>query len=222
MSDIPKIYEAISAVMRDVGAVGKTEKNDTQRYKYRGIDAMYNALSPAMVKNHVCVLPKVLESTREERTTKNGSLLIYTILKMEYTFFTDDGSSVTAVVIGEAMDSSDKSTNKAMSAAFKYACFQTFCIPTEEMKDSEADSPEAMPKQDAMPKQETMPKQKTGGTIAGYPTREEMLEVIGDVFPAESDGEGRLFELNNLKCWEDATDQQVASTYDYAIKVMEK
>ena len=216
MSDIPKIYEAISAVMRDVGAVGKTEKNDTQRYKYRGIDAMYNALSPAMVKNHVCVLPKVLESTREERTTKNGSLLIYTILKMEYTFFTDDGSSVTAVVIGEAMDSSDKSTNKAMSAAFKYACFQTFCIPTEEMKDSEADSPEAMPKQ------ETMPKQKTGGTIPGYPTREDMLKVIKDVIPAKSDGEKRLFEMNNLNRWEDATDQQVASTYDYVIKVLKK
>ena len=39
------------------------------------------------------------------------------------------------------MDSGDKASNKAMSAAFKYACFQTFCIPTEEMQDPDAETP---------------------------------------------------------------------------------
>jgi len=144
-----KIYAAISAVMNDVGAVGKNDKNDFDKYKYRGIDAVMNALSPAMVKNHVFVIPQVLESTREERTSQKGGLMIYSVVKVKYTFFTDDGSNVEAVVIGEAMDRSDKSTNKAMSAAFKYACFQTFCIPTEEMVDSEKESPEVDPKQTA-------------------------------------------------------------------------
>lgn len=137
-----KIYEAISNVMKDIGAVGKNSTNDFDHYKFRGIDDVMNSLSPAMVKNKVFVTPTILDSAREERQSKNGQTMMYTILTVKYTFYTTDGSSVECVVIGEAMDRSDKSTNKAMSAAFKYACFQTFCIPTEEMQDADAESPE--------------------------------------------------------------------------------
>lgn len=137
-----KIYEAISNVMADIGAVGKNNTNQFDKYKFRGIDDVMNALYPAMVKNHVFVTPEVLDSQREERASKDGKNMMYTILKIKYTFYTDDGSNVECVVIGEAMDRSDKSTNKAMSAGFKYACFQTFCIPTEELIDSEEESPE--------------------------------------------------------------------------------
>lgn len=137
-----KIYGAIAKVMQDVGIVGKNDSNDYDKYKYRGIDAVMNALNPAMVKNKVFVTPTVLDAQREERTGSKGTTMMYTVLTVKYTFYTEDGSSVDCVVVGEAMDRSDKSTNKAMSAAFKYACFQTFCIPTEEMKDSEEESPE--------------------------------------------------------------------------------
>ena len=134
------IFGAINAVMKDCGFIGKDSFNPQQKYKFRGIDAVMNALTPALQKNKVFVVPEVLEQTREERTTQKDRLLIYSIVKVKYTFYTDDGSFVTACVFGEGMDSGDKATNKAMSAAFKYACFQVFCIPTEEMKDSEDDS----------------------------------------------------------------------------------
>ena len=137
-----KIYKQILKVMEDVGAIGKTDKNDYDKYMFRGIDAVMNALHPAMVKNGIIVIPEVLDNVREERAGKNGTNMMYSLLKVKYTFIADDGSSVEAVVMGEAMDRSDKSTNKAMSAAFKYACFQTFCIPTDEMKDADAESPE--------------------------------------------------------------------------------
>lgn len=140
-----KIYEAISNVMKDVGVVSKNDKNDYDKYKYRGIDAVMNALNPAMVKHHVFVTPTVIDSHREERQGKSQTM-VYSILTVKYTFYTDDGSSIECVVLGEAMDRSDKSTNKAMSAAFKYACFQTFCIPTEEMINSESESLEMPPK----------------------------------------------------------------------------
>ena len=139
------IYESISAVMKDCGAIAKNDKNTQQGYKFRGIDAVMNALNPALIRNKVFVVPEVLEQAREERTTAKGGLLIYAVVKVKYTFYAEDGSSVIACVVGEGMDSGDKATNKAMSAAFKYACFQTFCIPTEEMKDSEDDSPEPIP-----------------------------------------------------------------------------
>lgn len=136
------IYKAISAVLSDVGAVGKDGQNTFDKYKYRSIDAVMNAMHPAMAKHGVFVTPEVLEQSREERSSKNGGVLIYSITKVKYTFYTADGSSVTATVIGEGMDKGDKSMNKAMSAAFKYALFQVFCIPTEEFVDSETESPE--------------------------------------------------------------------------------
>lgn len=138
-----KIYAAITNTMRDIGAVGKNDVNAYDKYRFRGIDAVMNALNPAMIKNGIFAIPTVLDCHREEREGKSQTVMMYTVLTVRYDFFADDGSSVSAVVIGEAMDRSDKSTNKAMSAAFKYACFQTFCIPTEELlEDADKDSPE--------------------------------------------------------------------------------
>ena len=138
------IYETIAAVIAEIPAVGKEKKTQgSNGYNYRGIDDVMNAMQPLFAKHNLFVVPEVLEQKREERQSKNGGLLIYSICKVKYTFYAEDGSSVSAVVIGEAMDSSDKATNKAMSAAFKYCLFQTFCIPTEEMIDSETDTHEA-------------------------------------------------------------------------------
>lgn len=134
------IYETIPAVMVEIGAIGKDSWNK-QGFAYRGIDAVMNALNPAMAKYKMFVIPKTLDQRREERQAAKGSTLIYSICTVEYTFYAEDGSSVSATVIGEGMDSGDKATNKAMSAAFKYACFQTFCIPTDEMKDPDAETP---------------------------------------------------------------------------------
>lgn len=139
-----RIYEAICGVMEDIGAVGKNDVNKQQGFKYRSIDAVMNALSPAMIKHKVFCVPELLEQSREERQSTKGTQLIYSICRMRYRFYTTDGSYVDAVTVGEGMDSGDKATNKAMAIAFKYACFQTFCIPTEElMDDPDRDSPEA-------------------------------------------------------------------------------
>ena len=140
------IYETISAVMNEIGAVGKNSKNQQQGFMFRGIDAVMNAISPALIKHHLFIVPEILEQTREERTNSKGTLLIYSICKVKYTFFAEDGSNISAVVIGEGMDTGDKATNKAMSIAFKYACFQVFCIPTEEMVDPDAECHEVKPK----------------------------------------------------------------------------
>ena len=142
------IYKAINEVMKEIGAVGKNQKNSQQGFMYRGIDAVMNAINPALTNHGVFVVPEVLEQTREERTTAKGNLLIYSICKIKFSFFAEDGSHVEAITIGEGMDSGDKATNKAMSIAFKYACFQVFCIPTEEMVDPDAECHEVKPKKE--------------------------------------------------------------------------
>lgn len=139
-----KIYQAIPKIMSEIGAIGKERRNTTQGagYAFRGIDDVYNAIQPALIKYGVFFTPNVLEHTREERASRSGGHLIYTILKVEYSFYADDGSSFKTIVIGEAMDSGDKSANKAMSAALKYALLQVFCVPTEGAIDTENFSPE--------------------------------------------------------------------------------
>ena len=139
--DSPKIYSAICNAMSEIGAICKNERNKQQGFMYRGVDAVYSALQPVLIKNRIFVCPEVLEQTREDRTTSKGTNLIYSILKVRFTFYAEDGSSVAAVVTGEGMDSGDKASNKAMSVAFKYACFEVFCIPTEEPVDPDRYTP---------------------------------------------------------------------------------
>ena len=136
------IFESINAIMEDCPAITKAQQNKQQGFMYRGVDMVMNVFQPLLAKYKVFVVPEVLETIREDRQTKNGGNLIYTILKIRYTFYAEDGSHIEATVQGEGMDSADKSGNKAMSVAFKYAMFQVFCIPTEEMKDPDAETPE--------------------------------------------------------------------------------
>lgn len=146
-----KIYKAIPCIMGEINAVGKNKKNQQQGFMYRGIDDVMNAINPALVKNNVFIVPEVLEQSREERQTLKGGNLIYSVCRMKFRFCADDGSYIEAVTVGEGMDSGDKATNKAMAVAFKYACFQVFCIPTEEMKDPDAETPEPSSKEAGKP-----------------------------------------------------------------------
>ena len=135
------IHEAIPNIMAEIGAIGKDKKNAQQGFMYRGVDDVMNAIQPLLHKHGIFIVPEVLDHKREDRVSSKGNALIYSVCTIRYTFFSSDGSSISAVVVGEGMDSGDKATNKAMAIAFKYACFQVFCIPTEEMKDPDSETP---------------------------------------------------------------------------------
>lgn len=140
MSDkVLSIYEAIPKIMDEIGAVGKNKRNEQGKFNYRGIDDVMNALNPAMANNGVFVVPEVIRSEYTQRATNKGGSVNVAILTINFTFFAQDGTCVTACTVGEAMDSGDKATNKAMAVALKYACFQTFMIPTEEMAQADPD-----------------------------------------------------------------------------------
>lgn len=135
------IYETITKIISEVPAIQKNKNNLQQHFKFRGIDDVMNAINPLLAKHKLFIVPRVLEQTREERETKQGGNLIYSICKIQYTFYAEDGTHIEAITIGEGMDSGDKATNKAMAIAMKYALFQVFCIPTEEMIDPDSETP---------------------------------------------------------------------------------
>lgn len=141
------IYEGISLVMSQIEPIAKGRTNSQGAgFKFRGIDDVMNELQPALVKAKIFIVPEVIESKREEKTTAKGGNLTYSILTIKFTFYAEDGTNVSATVIGEAFDSGDKASNKAMSIGFKYACLQVFCIPTEDTKDPDAESHDVTPK----------------------------------------------------------------------------
>lgn len=141
------IYKKMSDVMKDVKAVSKDQKNTAQGFKFRGIDQFVNALYPALTKHGVFMAPRCVNYTHELKdvTRSNGKAGVdkHVAITMEYDFYAEDGSKVTVGPIpAEGLDSGDKSTNKALSAALKYALIQTFSIPTEDMAEADLDSPE--------------------------------------------------------------------------------
>lgn len=143
------VYQAISAVQKDLSTQGisKDRKNmQGSGYAFRGIDDVYNALSPFLAKHGLCILPRVLNRESVERQSKAGGALFYITVEVEFDLVAADGSKHTIKTFGEAMDSGDKATNKAMSAAYKYACMQSFCIPTEGDNDADAQTHQVAPK----------------------------------------------------------------------------
>jgi hypothetical protein len=136
-----KVYQAINAVQKALAAEGisKARKNTQQGYNFRGIDDVYNVVSPLLGAHGLCILPRVLSRQCVERQTAKGGVLFYVTCEVEFDFVSaEDGSKHTVKTYGEAMDSADKATNKSMSAAYKYAVMQAFAIPTEGDNDADA------------------------------------------------------------------------------------
>lgn len=140
MSATKNIYTAISDIMSEIGHISKDKRNQQQGFMFRGIDQVMNTLKPLLAKHGVFIVPEVVDAKREERTTARGGNLIYSVLTVKHHFIAADGSEVMSTTIGEGMDSADKASNKAMAIAFKYACFQVFCIPTEELAADDPDN----------------------------------------------------------------------------------
>jgi hypothetical protein len=135
------VYDCIVAVAGELALTGvsKSRKNETQGYKFRGIDDVHNALAPLLAKYRLVILPRVLSRTVVERATKNGGVLFFVTVEVAFDFVSAaDKSMHTVITYGEAMDTADKATNKAQSAAYKYATIQAFCIPTEGDNDADA------------------------------------------------------------------------------------
>ena len=146
----PRVYTAIAAVMEEMAreGIGKDRSNSQQGYKFRGIDDVYNALAPVLAKHRLCIIPHMLSRECVERQTAKGGTLFYVTCGARFTLVSaEDGSQVEAVTYGEAMDSGDKATNKAMSAAYKYMAMQTFCIPTEGDNDADGTTHDVAPRQ---------------------------------------------------------------------------
>lgn len=195
----PHVYKAITQVTAEMAKVGiSKDRKNTQGsgYNFRGIDDVYNALAALIAEKGLVILPRVTSREITERTSKSGGALFYVILNVEFDFVSAiDGSKHTVVTMGEAMDSGDKATNKAMSAAYKYAALLTFCIPTEGDNDTENQThevkSESKKKVETKSKPEKTPQQiKLAGwvvTLEEMKTEEELMDFVHKINPEIKD-----------------------------------
>jgi hypothetical protein len=134
----PSIYELMALVMNDVRDVGKNGFNDHQKYSFRGVDDFIGALAQPLRKHGVFMMTEILDFQTSVRGKMNA-----THMRVAFHFYGPAGDKVTATTLGEASDTADKASNKAMSAALKYALMQTFMIPVDagSLDDGDRDHP---------------------------------------------------------------------------------
>ena len=199
----PLIYKKIIEVMADINAIGKDRRNQQQGFQFRGIDDVMNELHSSLAKCGVFVLPNVLEETRTTGKTSRGGDMFYTRLKINFGFYAEDGSHVDAVVIGEAMDTGDKASNKALSIGLKYAMLQVFCIPTEDDKDPDAVSPQPAAGTMQQQPQQKKPAAKFDFEPKGGETTPAEKKEIGGLLASKYTNGAPVFSKDEAKKYSD-------------------
>ena len=210
----PHVYQAIAAVQGELATIGiaKTRRNQQgSGYNFRGIDDVYAALSPLLAKHSLVIVPRVISRECIDRQSKSGGNLFYVTVHVEFDFVSAvDGTNHTAATFGEAMDSGDKATNKAMSAAYKYAAFMTFAIPTEGDNDADATTHDVAARAAIAPKPDPTP------PVAVI--TDDQIKIIRDLLPDAGVSEEKLRDGYTVTSLADLTEPQAAN----AIKRLEK
>jgi hypothetical protein len=135
------VYEAIGAIIRELDGVGKNQRNKEQGYAFRGIDDVLKALHPLLGQHGVFIAPDVVERQYEERVSAKGTVGHCAHLHVRFRVYGPEGDSIQISTWGEGLDYGDKATNKAMTAAFKYALFELFAV-SDPADDGDHESPE--------------------------------------------------------------------------------
>lgn len=209
---------AIAAEIADIG-IAKTHKNAQQGNYFRGIDDITKAFAPILAKHGVIVMPAgVHDVSREERKSKSGGTLIYSVAVYDFAVI-GGGGAYRGCMIGEAMDSGDKGLSKCGSIAYREFLLKTFCVPVEATEDNERDfsSPELAPKEaDAPippPPDRDPPKARTNhkkGSVvakfhprwpnkwAGHPMRDAPFDVLAR-FIKDFEDKAKLPDLDETK-----------------------
>lgn len=240
------VYRAINLVQADLVKIGlgKDQKNKFDNYMYRGIDGLYNALGPLLAKHGLCVLPRVLSRESTERKSDKGKALFYVVVDVEFDFVAaSDGSKHTVRMFGEAMDRGDKATNKAITAAYKYAAFQAFAIPTEGTPDADEESHEVAPtkaeakksrkraRDAAEPKAKAKPKSESK-TPANQTESGSTVQIgVGPPGPSETAaareediwinyGKDQVLQFDGRGTWEQLMESEYEPAHKAAVKMV--
>lgn len=126
-------------IMAAVGTIAKGGTNAQQNYKFIQGDAVLDAFRAEFIKHNIALFSRALEYEQASGTTQKGGTNWHAIVKFEFTLVdADTGETRSDTWFGESIDSSDKSFNKAATAALKYWLMKTFMISAGDDIDQES------------------------------------------------------------------------------------
>jgi hypothetical protein len=178
MTKITTAREVIAAVMLEVQAVAKNDRNEAQRFNFRGIDAVVNKVGPALRNAGGFIVPNVLDAQYETLPSRNGGSMSVARLTVSYAVYGPEGEPISGTVFAEAFDSGDKATAKAMSVAFRTFLLQVLALPTDE-PDPDASTYEIAAKV-------SVAKNEWQEVIDAANTRDELLALYSDAAAAKA------------------------------------
>lgn len=184
------VFQAINAIMSEVGYV-KKQRAANLNYSYAGEAALIEAVRPAMVFHGVfCYVSNYDNVMQSEYTTTKGSSMTRTTLRATVRFQHESGSFIDVQSVGEGADSGDKSLNKAMTGAYKYALRQTFCIETGDDPDKYPSEPVKQPISHSI----TTPKPEVKVEVSPVQLHETaQISMPLDLAEAETNSKGELY-----------------------------
>lgn len=200
MTEALNIYAVMSAAMEEVQAVRKEGFNDTQRYNFRGIDQVVNAVGPIFRKHKIIPVPYACTAQYRDVLTSTGKPSREVTVGATYRFYGPAGDFIEATVPGESMDSGDKGTPKAMSVAYRIVLLQMLCIPTDEPDPDSQSYERAAPDLYKLAKQAVVDAwEKRRGTFNG----DEAARQYGDWSQGELLGNATAARLQEFARWLD-------------------
>jgi hypothetical protein len=200
------VTEKILAVMADLTSLPKTDRNEHQRFTFRGVDAVVNAVGPLLRKHGLIVYPVKVKAVHTEISTGQGKPMTQCVVRVTYrwhaaTAKSEIGDRLDVFTVGEAFDAGDKATPKAMSVAYRTMMLQTLCLPTDEPDpDSHTYTRDPQPVVESKPKPSPMVKRmwalmrehkpkEDGEDADGYKqrVRDYMATVVGHTVTSSKD-----------------------------------
>lgn len=217
VAKMPHVRSAVLAITAELAAsgIGKDRTNQQQNFKFRGIDDIHNTLAPLYVKHKVIVLPAYANRATNEFTSKGGGRMVGVTIDGTYKIVSlvDGSELVSGPFIGEAMDSGDKGTNKAMSIAYKYYAIQTYSIPIVGNEDPDFEAHAVEPKRAAAP---VAAKQQTGTTVV-LPADGKVTGSTIKVPPANETVTAAIKRLSANKGQQKALGDLICTTYGVVV-----
>lgn len=231
------VIQTITAVKRDLGAVDKGKRMEAgpAKYQYRSIDDVLNKLHTGLVEHGLVFSPNVTFFNQEAAgETRSGTKQTRTILGIEYHVAGPEGDSFKALTYGEAIDSGDKGTNKASTAAFKVLLTQLLAIPfeTDDIDDHftevvSSSVPGSGQKPKAGTNSSTQPKAQAGKAAGGEttPTAKPATKSTGGrtcpsctyaIGPKDTVKKGPDRAFHHTACLEGKSDSSMPSADDIA------
>lgn len=128
------LAQAWLAVMAEVQEIRKDGRfnGGGASYMYRGVDAVVNAVGPALRKHKVMILPIKMEPAyRDVHVGSKGTPMRECTMTVTYKIIATTSEEWTVVGQGESLDSGDKGTTKAGTVAFRNMLLTTLAVPVD-------------------------------------------------------------------------------------------